>query len=245
VEWGAGLPVLNYRDAILPLAWVGAMLDRSTQTAINGDSLQVIVFSEGKRQVGLVVDQIRDIVEEAVRVKRACSSFGLLGSGVVGGKITDFVDLGALLDEATGNRQEAFCSNTKVGSVLLLVDPSKISRGVLRGYLEMNGHQIVEAAHAEEALEALSRHPIEIVISGLGGAGAGNFLDALRNQEALSRIPTLLLADPSDETSLETRRGRRFDGLVARGDREGMLRAIEALSGSARLGELAIAGSGK
>ncbi len=52
-------------------------------------------------------------------MKRASSSFGLLGSGVVGGKITDFVDLGALLDAAIGShpavqaKELAFAGSSK------------------------------------------------------------------------------------------------------------------------------------
>ncbi len=104
VQYAAGQPVLHYRDAVLPLVSVGAMLDPgASDAAMQGESLQVIVFSEGDRHVGLVVDEIRDIVEEAVTVKCASSSFGLLGSGVVGGKITDFIDLEALLHAAIGN----------------------------------------------------------------------------------------------------------------------------------------------
>jgi two-component system, chemotaxis family, sensor kinase CheA len=239
VEWGAGLPVLNYRGAILPLAWVGAMLDRSSpDSTLNGDSLQIIVFSEGNRQVGLVVDQIQDIVEGAVTVKRASSSFGLLGSGVVGGKITDFVDLGALLDAATGNRQEAFSSNAKAGSALLLVDPSKISRGVLRGYLEMSGHQVLEAVDTATAIEALSRSTVQMVIA--AGTRAGELLDAMRNRDSLAAIPAVCLADPGGAIS-ETPSGQRFDDQVSRSDREGLLRAIETIAERSR--ESAIAGS--
>jgi two-component system, chemotaxis family, sensor kinase CheA len=104
IQYAAGLPALHYRDVILPLVSLGAILDRGApDAAMERDSLQVIVFSEGNRHVGLVVDKIQDIVEEVVTVKRAGSSFGLLGSGVVGGKITDFVDLGALLEAAIGS----------------------------------------------------------------------------------------------------------------------------------------------
>jgi two-component system chemotaxis sensor kinase CheA len=107
IQYAAGLPVLDYRDAILPLVSVGEMLDPgSPDTAMKGESLQVIVFSQGDRHVGLVVDAIQDIVEEVVVIKRASPAFGLLGSGVVGGKITDFIDLAALLHAAIGGPSE-------------------------------------------------------------------------------------------------------------------------------------------
>ncbi len=248
VEYGAGGPVLHYRDAILPLAWVGAMLDRSApHFAGDGDPLQVIVFSEGDRQVGLVVDQIQDIVEETVTVRQASTSFGLLGSGVVGGKIVDFIDLGALLQAGAGNLPEVFSSRTKPARTVLLADSSKIARGVLRGYLEMNGHQVVEAGTPKAALDALSRNAIQVVVAAatLGKVSAGDFLDAMRNREALAAIPALGLVDPGEETSWKTSKGRHFDGFVARGDREGLLRAIESLATAETTPELAMAGTSK
>jgi two-component system chemotaxis sensor kinase CheA len=246
VEYGAGMPVLHYRDAILPLAWVGSMLDRgSPDSGDSSGSLQVIVFSEGSRQVGLVVDQIQDIVEEVVKVTRPASSFGLLGSGVVGGKITDFIDLGALLEAATGNLPEAFSSQPSRGRTLLLVDPSKISRGVLQGYLEMNGHRVLGAYSAETGLEALSRNPVEaVIVAGrLGEAASGQLLDTMRSREALTRIPVLVLEDLGEESGWESAQGRRFDGIASRSDRDGLLRAIEALPAAKKAGELALAGS--
>ncbi len=243
VEYGAGVPVLHYRDVILPLAWVGAMLDPAAPPAATGDCLQVIVFSEGNRHVGLVVDQILDIVEEAVTVKRANPAFGLLGSGVVGGKVTDFIDLGQLLKAATGDRQETFSSHPQPQGTLLLLDPSKISRGVLRGYLEMNGHNVIEAASVEAVLEALSRHPLQIVVSAGGAAHTAELLDAMRSREAMAATPVLALADPSEDSIWESPGGGRFDGLVARDDRAGLLRSIAAMAGTSR--ELAATGSSK
>jgi two-component system chemotaxis sensor kinase CheA len=50
------------------------------------DPAQVIVFSDGERSVGVLVDQILDIVEEAVEVREQSGRKGLLGSAVIGGK---------------------------------------------------------------------------------------------------------------------------------------------------------------
>jgi two-component system chemotaxis sensor kinase CheA len=249
VQYAAALPVLHYRDAILPLVSVGAMLDRGgPDAAMERDSLQVIVFSEGNRHVGLVVDEIQDIVEEAVTVKRASSSFGLLGSGVVGGKITDFIDLGALLEAAIGKHPDAFSSQASIRTSLLVADGSKISRGVLRAYLEMSGHHVLEASSLAESLEALARSPVHAVIAapGLGHSSGGDLLDAIRSREALASLPVVGLADENGHAQGVTGRGHEFDGIVRRNDREGLLRTIESLAGEAAPArELAMAGGSK
>ncbi len=248
VEYAGGLPVLHYREAILPLVSLGSMLDPgSADTAMGGATLQVIVFSEGNRHVGLVVDEILDIVEEAVTIRRAKSSFGLLGSAVVGGKMTDFLDLGVLLEAATGQRPEAFPADSEARPTVLVEDGSKISRGVLRGYLEMNGHRILEASSVESALEALSRAPVHVVVTAAGlGAGSGaTLLDAMRSRTELASIPVVALVD-STEFPEETADGRRFDEVVARTDREALLRSIQSISGRSALeAGPAMAGSSK
>ena len=250
VQYAAGQPVLHYRDAILPLVSVGAMLDRgSPDAAMERDSLQVIVFSEGNRHVGLVVDEIQDIVEEAVTVKRASSSFGLLGSGVVGGKITDFIDLGALLQAAIGDHPDSFSSHVRVASSVLVADSSRIARGTLRAYLEMSGHQVFEASTLEEVLDLLSRNPVQVVVTAglLADGWGGELLDAIRGRDKLASVAVLGFAEEDGNAQSASRRGEHFDGAVNRDDREGLVRAIESLTGAAagRSRESAMTGSRK
>jgi two-component system, chemotaxis family, sensor kinase CheA len=244
VQYAAGLPVLHYRDAILPLVSVGALLG-SGDAGMERESLQVIVFSEGNRHVGLVVDEIQDIVEEAVTVKRASSTFGLLGSGVVGGKITDFIDLGALLQASIGNHPDAFSSHAPASASLLVVDSSKIARGVLRAYLEMSGHEVFEASTLEGALEVLSRSPVGVAITAeaLGNSSGGELLDAMRSREKFASIPVLGFSDDNGNPQGASPRGEHFDCTVSRDDRDGLLRAIESFASQAK--ELALAGSSR
>jgi two-component system chemotaxis sensor kinase CheA len=247
VEYAGGQPVINYREAILPLASLGGMLDPgSPDAAMDSEVLQVIVFSEGNRHVGLVVDQILDIVEEKVTVKRAKSAFGLLGSGVVGGAITDFVDLEALLEAVIGGRAD---SQPSKSTTVLLVDPSKISRGVLCGFLDMHGSHVLEAADSETALEILSRVPVALVIAAAGRTKSGGaaLLDAMRQREQLAAIPVVALVEGSGNTGwcAETPAGSRFDRVVARSDREGLLAVLHLVENADAERDVSLAGSDK
>ena len=57
------------------------------------ETLRVIVYSDKGRSVGVVVDKIIDIVEEAVTIKKGIVGQGLLGSTVVQDKVTDLLDV--------------------------------------------------------------------------------------------------------------------------------------------------------
>ena len=71
IERAGGSQVVQYRDRILPLVSLEGVLEPgSAAGATAADPAQVIVFNDGDRSVGLVVDQILDVAEEAVTVRR-------------------------------------------------------------------------------------------------------------------------------------------------------------------------------
>ncbi len=96
VERSAGKPVVQYRGQILPLV----DLRENSPDRDKDAPLQVIVYSEGGRSVGLVVDQIVDIVEEAVTIKKTGNKHGFLGAIVVQGHVTDLLDVREIIRAA-------------------------------------------------------------------------------------------------------------------------------------------------
>jgi two-component system chemotaxis sensor kinase CheA len=89
--------VVQYRGEILPL------LDLRAVFGHGGDDgagpLQVVVYSERGRSVGLVVDRIVDIVTAAYAVKHRSRRHGLLGAATIQGRVTDLLDVHALIPE--------------------------------------------------------------------------------------------------------------------------------------------------
>jgi two-component system chemotaxis sensor kinase CheA len=108
VERAGGREVVQYRGSILPLLRLGeerANIRRTPHEA----PLKVIVYSERGRSVGLVVDEILDVVHEVVRVEDA-SAHGLRGMAVIQGKVTDLLDVHAAIrrhDPSFFDRKEA------------------------------------------------------------------------------------------------------------------------------------------
>lgn len=88
--------VVQYRGHILPLLRLGPLLDIPTNERPDGP-MQVVVYSAGGRSVGLVVDRIADIVECAVESTRPPQSSDLVASAVIHNRVTDLLDLPALI----------------------------------------------------------------------------------------------------------------------------------------------------
>jgi two-component system chemotaxis sensor kinase CheA len=204
VERAGGRLVVQYRGGILTLVSLASVLEPGSpgDGQGSGDPLQAIVVADGQRSLGIVVDQILDIVDETVAVRQRTVRAGLLGSAVVGKAVTDFLDLRAVLQSAAPEWLDRRAANGS--AVVLLAEPSPFVRGVVRGELEMAGHCVVEAANATEALHCIGNRPVGLVLAAanLPPEGFEGLQDAMRQQPALSGIPVVEL--PSTESGRES-----------------------------------------
>jgi two-component system chemotaxis sensor kinase CheA len=230
VERAAGRAVVQYRGQILPLMPLAEHLD-SYGTDEANDPEQVIVFADGDRRIGLVVRQILDIVEDAVTMKRLSDRPGLIGSGVVGQKITDFLDLQSIIQSAEQGWFDKARSQKRQAKVLL-TENSAFSRGLLRNTLEVAGYQVVEAATAGEALEKLNRQDVDVLVTALDlpDGSASQLLESVKNEPKLSALPMLALTSNSTAENEGYENPEGFDDYLAKFDRASMLRSLEKLS---------------
>ncbi|HEX4380869.1 MAG TPA: chemotaxis protein CheA [Candidatus Acidoferrum sp.] len=99
VECAGDAQVVQYRGQIMPLLRVSDLLLGGNGNGHGSGkrdlttTLQVVVYSEQGRSVGLVVDRILDIVEEAIVPQQPSKREGLLGSAVIQQRVTDLLDV--------------------------------------------------------------------------------------------------------------------------------------------------------
>ena len=99
VELASGREVIQYRGQIVPLIRVADVFGTArAQTADSKvGSLQVVVYTDHGRSVGLVIDQILDIVEVAFTIQPQTQRNGVLGSAVIQQRTTAVLDIPALV----------------------------------------------------------------------------------------------------------------------------------------------------
>src|SRR5262249_35857487 len=116
VERAGGIEVVQYRGEILPLMFLSEMLEErrsrsrlaaSPSKIANPDRLQGIVYSDAGKRVGLVIDKILDIVHETIQAKAPPSRPGVLYTAVIQGRVTELLDMPALLQAFERNRANA------------------------------------------------------------------------------------------------------------------------------------------
>jgi two-component system chemotaxis sensor kinase CheA len=95
VEKVGNREVVQYRGAILPIV----RLDRHLGAYGESDRevLEVIVYADHGRSVAIVVEEILDIVDGEAAIRSDIDDLGLLGSAVLGDKVTELLDVRAAI----------------------------------------------------------------------------------------------------------------------------------------------------
>jgi len=233
IEHASGRRVVQYRGRILPLVSLATILEAgAADTAGSQDPAQVIVFTDGERSTGILVDQILDIVEENVAVRRSSERKGLLGSAVIAKKVTDLLDLHAVIEAADDQWFGGPGQEPPEGVTVMVAEPSAFSRGLVRNCLEMAGYQVVEAADAQEALRVMERRKIDVVVAALDLPSEGGFalLEKMHSVSKFAGIPALALADTAEETKAHGEHAREFEDYQLKFDRAAMLRSVAKLA---------------
>jgi len=105
VEIAGQRQVVQYRGQIMPLIRISSLVDHSPGAGSDNDDfaqtapspLQVVVYVENGRSLGLVVERILDVVEEDVVIEPISDRTGVLGSAVVQQRVTDLLNVPELL----------------------------------------------------------------------------------------------------------------------------------------------------
>ena len=109
VESAGEVDVIQYRGQILPLIRLKDILGerRTADRLAHAESdvpasnlLEVIVFGDGARRVGLAVDEIIDIVQDVFEIKGRSTRSGVAGTLVIQNRVTELFDVQGFLHQA-------------------------------------------------------------------------------------------------------------------------------------------------
>ncbi len=236
VEWLGGRPLIQYRGRLMPL------VPADDGIAIKSEGRQaLVVFSDGERAMGLVVDEIVDIVEERLDIEIAADRSDLIGSAVLRGRATDIINIAHFLPMAYDDWARGPRKAQKQASTLLLVDDSAFFRDMLSPVLKAAGFQVVTAGSADEAMATLQADQrISVVVTDLDMPGRSGFdlVGAMRHGgERLAGMPVVGLSGSVGAEAVERARTLAITDLVAKFDRSGLVAALGEIGASAEEAE--------
>ena len=122
VEMSGSQWVTQYRGQILPLVRLNVVLEerRSKLRALQGPPapdagpIQVLVLNHEERWFGLVVEEILDIVEDRAEVRSAATRAAVLYSVVINERVTELLDIPAILQSLESNAAYASTATSAV-----------------------------------------------------------------------------------------------------------------------------------
>jgi two-component system chemotaxis sensor kinase CheA len=146
---GGGL-VTQYRGRLMPMI---ALNGAGEDGALDNDALQpVLVFADGERSMGLMVDAIIDVVQDRLRVELGGARPGLLGTAIIAGQAADVLDTAHFLSLAWGDWLTRRAGQLPARPRILVVEDSRFFRQLLVPTLSAAGYEVVAAESAAEAL---------------------------------------------------------------------------------------------
>jgi two-component system chemotaxis sensor kinase CheA len=225
IELSNGRYMVQYRDRLMPLVQMEGV---SVQTS---GSQPILVFADDGRSMGLVVDEIIDIVEERLNIEVAGSRDGILGSAVIKGQATEVIDVGHFLPMAFADwfsRKEMRPSVT--AQSILLVDDSAFFRNMLAPVLKAAGYRVRVAPSAQEGLAALrSGQSFDVVLTDIEmpDMNGFEFAETIKADQHLSSMPIIALSAVVSPAAIERGRLAGFHDYVAKFDRPGLIAALK------------------
>jgi two-component system chemotaxis sensor kinase CheA len=225
IELSNGRYMVQYREQLMPLV---QMEDVTVRTQ---GAQPILVFADDRRAMGLVVDEIIDIVEERLNIEVAGSRDGILGSAVIKGQATEVIDVGHFLPMAFADwfTRKEMAPSASAQSVLL-VDDSAFFRNMLAPVLKAAGYRVRVAPSAQEGLVALrSGQSFDVVLTDIEmpDMNGFEFAETIRSDTHLSQMPIIGLSSLVSPAAIERGRLAGFHDYVAKFDRPGLIAALK------------------
>ena len=230
IEFSGHQKVVQYRGKLMPLI---PFSDQMIQKEQGGQS--VLVFSDRERSMGLMVDEIVDIVEETINVEiKAENNFGLLGSAIIHDQAMDVIDVGHFLSIAHpdwfGTKEDTGFEQKGGAKKILLVDDSPFFRNMISPMLSIAGYQVISIQSGQEALDLCDAgEKFDVIISDIEMPGMDGYEFAHKikaDDSKWKNVPLIALSSHATAQDLDRGKAAGFEDYIAKFDREALLRSI-------------------
>ena len=230
-----GQLVMQHRGFLMPLLRVDGVPDVATTR-----DKPVLVLGIGGESVGLIVDDIIDIVEHYLDIEIASSTPGTIGSARIRETVVEIIDISHYVRIA---RPDALERGITSRFSVLLVDDRLFFRDMLAPLLTAAGYHVTTAASTRDALFLLSKgatfHAI-VTDTDMPEMDGYTFAREIRRDGRNAGLPIIALAAHSAPIIEEAARASGMSGVVGKFDRAALLAALKAKLDGRALGTHAL-----
>ena len=224
IEISCGAPVTQYRGKLMPLISIGGT------PATDKPSQPLLVFADGERTMGLMVDEIVDVVEDRLEIELSGSRPGLLGSAVIAGHATDVLDTGYWLMQAWQDWfQGAEQGRTSQSARVLVVEDNDFFRQLIIPSLSAAGFRVSSASSGAEALRMREAGTMfdaivsDIEMPEMDGIA---FAQTVRSGGIWAELPLIALTSHTEPRHVEAGRDAGFTDYVPKSQRDALVASL-------------------
>ena len=226
IEMSGGTPVVQYRGQLMPMVPVSGHWE-----APESGRQAVLVFTEGQRSMGLMVDEILDVIDEPLVIQPGSDRLGYLGSAVIAERVTDVIDTVYWLSHSGGDwfRGDRKMASTQQKPRLLLIDDSPFFRHLVVPALSAAGFDVTAVESPAEALRLRDAGAeFEALISDIEMPEMDglSFARNVRASGAWARLPLVALSSRAEPDDVARGREAGFTDYVAKYDRDALLSSL-------------------
>jgi two-component system chemotaxis sensor kinase CheA len=226
IEISCGSPVTQYRGKLMPLVALADNLhaERPRQP--------VLVFNEGDRSMGLMVDEIVDVVEDRLDIELSGARPGMLGTAVIAGVATDVIDTGYWLTQAWQDWFHGAARTTDADQPrhVLVVEDSDFFRQLVKPILGAAGYRVTTTPSAADALRLRDAGTMvdaivsDIVMPDMDGL---DFARTVRSGGSWARLPMIALSARAEPADVEAGRDAGFTDYVTKFQRDALIASLK------------------
>ena len=214
--------VVQYRGHLMPLVALSYGMGEA-----GGENQAVLVFGDGDRAVGLMVDEILDVVEAPLVIDPAGARPGFLGACVVDGRVTEILDTVHWLQQG---QPDWFVAPSSSAPRVLVVEDSAFFRNLVVPAITAAGYEVTTVPNGREALalreagESFDVIVSDIEMPELDGLGLAR---AVREGGAWAELPMIALSSRTEPRDVARGRAAGFSDYIGKFDREALLASLQ------------------
>ena len=224
--------MIQYRGKLMPLVPLSGDIKFEEKQRV-----PVLVFTEGNKTMGIVVEEILDIVETDLKIELSSQKLGMMGSAIINEKASDVIDVTHYLKLAFSDWLESSSKNEGGAFTkrVLLVDDSTFFQNLIRPTLSVAGYSVVSVESPMKALDLCTNgEQFDAIVSDIEmpGMNGFEFAEKVRAETNWQNVPLIALSSHSSPQDLAKGRDAGFVDYVSKNDQDALLRSLtHTLSG--------------
>lgn len=215
IESSDGRPMVLLQGRLMPIVPISHEIDMSKP------SYPVLVVSTEQRAIGLMADEIVDIIEEKLEIQLASANSELVGSAEIRGEAVELIDVSHFMRLADSTGCDAATAQR-----ILFASEDLLVRDMLCPALSAAGYALHTAPMPSDAGELISHaaaYDAVILDTDAAVASAPGFLRAWKERPDAARVPAIAVSKNPTPRAMRLAADNGLVSLVSKYDRHALL----------------------